>query len=409
MSEIATSIIIVSRGRPRALARCLLGVSQLNYQNFEVIVVADVAGLDALAELPFADKIKTAHFDEENISVARNLGLSLASGRVVAFIDDDSVPEPSWLSRLVEPFQDQEVVAAGGYVRGRNGISFQWRAASVDSAGRTRPLQVQGRNPMAFSPPECRAVKTEGTNCAFRRKILAQLGGFDPLFTFYLDEVDVNMRLAIEGHSTAIVPLAQVHHGYFASSRRNSARAPKTLRDIGRSLAIFHRKYADPVDAQMAWRVELIDQKKRLLKLMLIGSLEPRDVTRLMQSLIKGYAEGLAVKLIEPPEIAQSETEFQPFETLPYSHKTLVGRIWQKKKLRNDALKLVAKGYRVTLILMSPTMVFHRVVYKNKGYWEQIGGLFGKSSRDQPLFQFYTFKSRVNDEISRSDLFRSSK
>ncbi|MEY8097606.1 glycosyltransferase family 2 protein [Falsihalocynthiibacter sp. S25ZX9] len=407
MSTPAASIIIVSRERPKALARCLLGVSQLNHPDFEVIVVADVAGLDVVADLPFSAQIKTAFFDEANISQARNLGLAMAAGEIVAFIDDDAVPEPSWLMRLTEPFGDPNVAAAGGYVRGRNGISFQWRASSVDTAGRTRPLRVPSRNPMVFSPPECQAVKTEGTNCAFRRDILMKMGGFDPVFAFYLDETDVNMRLAIAGRSTAIVPLAQVHHGYLPSKRRNSERVPKSLFDIGRSIALFHRKYADQVDAQMAWRVERIEQRKRLLRFMQSGALEPSDVLGLMRSLEAGHQSGSNAKLISLPELPTNGAVFEKFMQTPYNHHVLSGRIWQRKRLRKQAKILVSAKNRVTLVVLSPTSLFHRITFTEDGFWEQNGGIFGKSNRNQPYFQIYGFRSRVRDEVARSNQFRA--
>ncbi|WP_380056076.1 glycosyltransferase family 2 protein [Falsihalocynthiibacter sp. SS001] len=402
----ATSVIIVSRERPDALVRCLIGVSQLDHPDYEVIVVADPAGLNAIATLPFAAQLKQIAFDKANISEARNLGLGAAAGDIVAFIDDDAVPEPSWLSRLAAPFLESDVAAAGGYVRGRNGISFQWRANSVDSAGRLRPLQVPSRNSVIFSPQGAQAIKTEGTNCAFRRDILANLGGFDPVFRYYFDDTDVNMRLAIEGYSTEIVPLAQVHHAYAASACRTAERAPKTLFEVGRSTALFQRKYADPFDADMAWRVEVIEQRKRLLRHLQRGTLEPHSVRRLMKTLTDGYEEGKHLALQKPKPIPASKEPMRKFVAAPYRHKALAGRFWSRRRLREEAAKLVQQGYRVTLVLLSPTTLYHRVRFTNEGFWEQSGGVFGRSGRDQPLFQPYNFKSRARDEISRSNLFR---
>lgn len=406
METVTTSVIIVSRERPQALARCLLGISQQNHPNFEIIVVSDAAGLASVAALTFASSLKTVKFDEANIAKARNLGLELAAGELVAFIDDDAVPEPSWLLRLTAPFDDPEVSAAGGYVRGRNGISFQWRANSVDTAGRMRPLHLPNRNPVVFSPPECQAVKTEGTNSAFRRDVLVEIGGFDPNFAFYLDDTDVNMRLAILGHSTAIVPLAQVHHGYHASAQRNGKRIPRTLFDIGRSIAIFHRKYADGLDAKLAWRVEQIVQRNRLLRYMVSGEIEPREVRILMQTLRDGHMSGSEAVLKELPELPTQNTSFSSFQALPYKHRVLSGRFWQRKRLRKQAKELVLDNVRVTLILLSPTALYHRIKFADDGVWEQTGGIFGKSSRDQPLFQIYSFRGRITGEASRSNLFR---
>ena len=45
MTGPSVSVIVVSRGRPAALQRCLRGIEQLFYDRFEVIVVADPRGL----------------------------------------------------------------------------------------------------------------------------------------------------------------------------------------------------------------------------------------------------------------------------------------------------------------------------------------------------------------------------
>ncbi len=202
------SVIIVSHGREAALKRCLKALRQLLYPTFEVVVVADRPTLAALQGLPQAMGIKTAPCDAQNISLARNIGLGLAAGEVVAFIDDDAVPEPTWLTHLAAVFDDAEVAAAGGYVRGRNGISWQWRGAWVDGCGVRHALPLEGERPTVLHPGPGRAVKTEGTNMAFRREVIAGIGGFDPAFRFFLDETDLNLRLARAGLATALVPLA---------------------------------------------------------------------------------------------------------------------------------------------------------------------------------------------------------
>ena len=95
MNAPTVSVIVVSRGRAADLPLCLLGVSQLYYPSFEVVLVADRSGISAVKNLPFYEELKVVEFDEANISAARNLGIAEAAGEIVAFVDDDAVPEPT--------------------------------------------------------------------------------------------------------------------------------------------------------------------------------------------------------------------------------------------------------------------------------------------------------------------------
>ncbi|HBN32130.1 MAG TPA: glycosyl transferase family 2, partial [Rhodobacteraceae bacterium] len=104
-----------------------------------------------------------------------------------------------------------------------------------DRFGRERELRLEGTEPRVFPGTEDLGIKTEGTNCAFRRAALIELGGFDPAYHYFLDETDLNYRLGLAGWKTAIVPLAQVHHGHAASENRSANQAPKTLFEVGAS------------------------------------------------------------------------------------------------------------------------------------------------------------------------------
>jgi len=401
MIPIPVSVVVVSRDRPDALLRCLTGLAQLQYVPFEIVIVADEPGCATVAASPFAGQVKVAPFDCPNISEARNLGISHAAGEVVAFIDDDAVPEPSWLTHLIAPFQHAEVGAAGGFVRGRNGISFQWKARSVDEAGAAEPLAVHPGQATVLTPKGHRATKTEGTNMAVRRDVLLELEGFDPGFAFFLDETDLNLRLARAGHATAIVPLAEVHHGFAPSSRRRADRVPRDLFDIGASWAVFQRKYVSESKRDSHWRAIRASERVRIIYHMVAGRLLPGDVVRLLRRLDVGYAEGLVRQRGGAHLLRSAAAPFTPFPAVKRKSTVVSGRIWQRSRLRAEAAKRVWAGEIVTLILLSPTALFHRVRFHPDGYWEQIGGLFGRSDRTDRLIAFYSFATRIARESRR--------
>lgn len=397
----AVSVVVVSRERPAALRRCLIGLSQLRYYPFEIVVVADAAGRAILREIPQAAHIKAVAFDDANISEARNLGIAHSDGDIVAFIDDDAVPEPSWLAHLAAPFQLPEVAAAGGFVRGRNGISWQWRAQTVDRTGLSRSLDVDPLQPTLLTASPDHGVRTQGTNMAVRRDILVEMNGFDPNYRFFLDETDLNLRLAARGACTAIVPLAEVHHGYAASGRRRADRVPTDLSEIGASWAVFLRRHYNTPRLIGVWRRVARGERRRVLEHMVAGRLEPRDVRRLLRGLHKGYEDGVARRqnLFRP--IQDLGGGFRAFPTGDAESIVIAGRLLQSRSLRRQALQEVAAGRIVTVMRFSRTARFHQLRFTDEGYWEQTGGIFGRSSRSQKLFRLFLFRARVRTETNR--------
>jgi glycosyltransferase involved in cell wall biosynthesis len=94
-------VLWLSAATGRTYCICVLGLLQVQYDDFEIVVVADAKGLAALDA--FKGKVKTVQFDDANFSMARNIGIVHSAGEIVAFIDD-GVPEPTLLTYLVSPF-----------------------------------------------------------------------------------------------------------------------------------------------------------------------------------------------------------------------------------------------------------------------------------------------------------------
>lgn len=404
-----TSLVIVSRHRPAALVRALAAVAQQDHPAFEVIVVADPAGIAALQQAGRGGTVKTAVFDEANIARARNLGLALAAGAVTAFLDDDAVPEPSWLSRLSAPFANPAVAAAGGFVRGRDGLSWQWRARRVDHTGRAEPLAVPAAAVSFWPAAPGRAIKTEGTNMALRSAVLRALGGFDPAFRFYLDETDLNLRLAAIGAVTAIVPQAEVHHGILESDRRRADRAPVSLHDIGASTAVFLRRHAPEQEHAAALARLAADQRRGLVAHALAGRIGPGDVAVLMATLAAGVVEGQARPLsaLAPLAGAAGPAAPPPFLPLPGTGprpgRLLAGRLWSAAARRAAARAAAAAGEIATVLTFWPGILPHRLRYDPSGFWEQTGGLWGRSGREAaPGPRPWSFAARVRAEAARA-------
>lgn len=380
------SLIIVSRNRPDDLRRVLASLRFQSYSNFEVIVVSNID--------PNDERVKYIAFDQPNISAARNVGISNSAGSIVAFCDDDAIPEPEWLTRLVPAFDDPAVGIAGGFVRGRNGISFQWMGLETDQFGTDFDLSIS--EPITRGIVNGRMLKVQGTNCLFRKSALLDVGGFDQGFAFFLDETDLSWRLTQVGWLTTIVPNAEVQHGFAASNLRGANRAPTSLHQIGMSQKLFLQKHAQDKDISTVMDAFRIAQRARLSRLLIWGQIEPRDVTSLMQSLDAGFrsdCETIMGSFGKP-------SGFRRFPTGDSGKRLIYTSIWHIFKVMRYAAKLSADGLQVTVFCFSRTSKFHNRFFDARGFWVQRGGVFGKSDRKRSYFAIrsLTVRRRVQHE-----------
>lgn len=218
------SVVINTYNRASSLPRTIAALRQQRYDDFEVVVV-NGPSTDGTADLleAWRDDCVIRRCPEINISMSRNIGIAAASGDVVAFIDDDAIPEPGWLEQLAVPYADPRVGGVGGIVWDHTGVRHQYRYSLCDRLGRTH---FSGEPPDHAAIPAGaeRFVYLQGTNSSFRRDVLVEIGGFDEQIEYFHDETDVAARINDAGH--LLVPLsdAAVHHKYLASHLRTPGR-----------------------------------------------------------------------------------------------------------------------------------------------------------------------------------------
>ncbi|QSG12631.1 Glycosyl transferase family 2 [Halapricum desulfuricans] len=151
------------------------------YDEVELVLVSD--GSEAVTrqfERDFGeseDVVITALDENRGLLEARNHGAEVAGGDVVAFIDDDAIADPEWVSQLVDAYERQDVPAVGGkmvpeWVAGKPAFlpeEFYWLVG----------VTHRGFGPDGDREAAGEVRNTFGSNISFRRDVFLDLGGFD--------------------------------------------------------------------------------------------------------------------------------------------------------------------------------------------------------------------------------------
>jgi glycosyltransferase involved in cell wall biosynthesis len=206
------SIIVCSYNGGKTLKDCLESLDELNYPDYEVVLVDD-GSKDNTQELvkQFVDaRNKRGRKLPEfvnivqvnmGLSYARNAGARAAKGDIFAYTDSDCMADPDWLYYMVGTLLSGEYVGVGG--PNISPPAVNWVQASV-AAAPGGPSHVLLTDVVAEHIPGC--------NMAFHRAAFDSIGGFEIEYRKAGDDVDFCWRLQSNGGVIAFSPAAIVWH-----------------------------------------------------------------------------------------------------------------------------------------------------------------------------------------------------
>lgn len=235
------SVVVCSYNGSKTLDGCLKSLQKLNYPDYEVVLVDD-GSKDAVPQIAARyDYIRYHRQPNRGLSVARNVGMELALGEIIAYTDDDCFADPDWLYFLVSKLLETGATGVGGPNLLPTGDG---PVAACVSASPGTPAHILVDDNLAEHVPGC--------NMAFWADRLRAIGGFDPAYTKAGDDVDVCWRLQAEGDEIVFAPAAMVWH-----HRRATVEAYlKQQRGYGEAEGLLKRKHPEKFQgfrADLSW------------------------------------------------------------------------------------------------------------------------------------------------------------
>ena len=220
MDSVRVSLVLPTLDRPQAIYNLLRHVEHQTVAPHEIIIVDQSADLDerVASYAAVTPRVRHHRIAERGLPNARNVGVGLATGDVVLFLDDDSIPDPDLIRFHAEAFGDRGVGGVGGRVLG----GYDTGGTSI---GKFR--ESDGKVVRNFgATTRCEVDHLPGGNMSFRRDVFDRVGGFDKTYggTSIGEETDFCLRARRAGVRFLFEPRACLEHLHLPTG---GCRAPR--------------------------------------------------------------------------------------------------------------------------------------------------------------------------------------
>lgn len=218
------TIAVCTHNRKDDLKRCLDGIMRLPDDGQEVLVV------DNCPEIPETRQLVESYpgiryIREENhgLCIARNRALESAQGDIVAFIDEDAVPDTQWLRRVVLNMNDPMVMCVTGPalpLELETDAQIWFERYSGFGRGFIRKEYCRDN-----TAPSSASLFGAGVNMALRREVINRLGPFNERLdggtpAHSAGDLEMFSRIITSGYRLIYDPLALVWHRHRRSEKR---------------------------------------------------------------------------------------------------------------------------------------------------------------------------------------------
>lgn len=306
------SVIVITRNRSHSIGETLEALAKQDHPDCEVLVIdsSDGAEKEQTEKLvgQFGAQFKYVHEPRRGQALARNTGIPLTTGEVVAFTDDDCIPARDWLSKKVQNFSDPAIWACTGrVVKHQDGDASQlFEEVAGQDLGPER--RVFTKADLDFGPGVLLANVTKvfakhmksgapvpwclghGSSMSFRREAFRQIGGLDERYGWGqpfggCEDIEIFFRTLKSGHKLVYEPAAVVRHKHRF-----------TAEEVFRTRYIYSYAGAAFMRAQKADALMVFQFYGRLLQLLIKTAqfkiTGKKDLAKSFGSDLRGFLDG---------------------------------------------------------------------------------------------------------------------
>jgi GT2 family glycosyltransferase len=214
MARVSLSTVVVAHDSLAELRRSLPPlVAQLSPGD-ELIVVDNASGDGIGRDLTdLAPQARLVRLDDNvGFAAGANRGACEARGELLVLLNPDAIVEPGWAEAIRTPWggpwaawmglvllEDGRTINTSGGILHFTGFGWAGQIGEPASAAPAAPA------PVGFVSGACLAIPRASWNA---------IGGFPEHYFMYCEDVDLSLKLRLQGEALAVVPAARVRHEY---------------------------------------------------------------------------------------------------------------------------------------------------------------------------------------------------
>jgi GT2 family glycosyltransferase len=265
------SVIVPTHQRATQVRACIQGLLKLDYPSYEILIVDNAPTSTETCEIVSQWQLQAPHLryiceESPGSSCARNRGIKEARGELLAFIDDDVVVDPEWLTELAYVYHThKEVDCVTGMImplelETEAQIIFERFGSWAFAGAYQQHIHNMGKHhPKTPFFPYIAGSFGAGANMSFRATSIRRLNGFDPNLggsgpSRHGQDIDTFFRVIINGGTLIYTPAAIIYHqhrrdmkslrkqmygyglGFTAYLTKNLCAKPQLIFDLSRKI-----------------------------------------------------------------------------------------------------------------------------------------------------------------------------
>lgn len=228
------SVIVVTWNRREMLAECLQSLAAQSRLPDEVIVIDNGSrdgSLDMVRAFQGLDIRLICNTENRGFCAANNQGFDIATGDLLALLNNDAVADRDWLLELSRAFDDGAPNRPARIGMAASKILVYSQRDRIDKVGHQIYWDGQNRGRGAGELDLGQYDRIEevlwpdGCAAIYRRDMIDEIGGFDEDFFAYADDAELGLRARLAGWTCLYMPAARVYHhrgstlGVYSSTR----------------------------------------------------------------------------------------------------------------------------------------------------------------------------------------------